>query len=138
MIYMDADIQVLANIDNLFDLPSGCFYAMMDCLCEMGGQTCQQMVSCPQELGESPPFYLNCGMFLFEPCLDTYARLLSTLDVTPPTLFAEQVKYAGCFLNELKISTHAFLSSSICRISLTCSSRTARSQSIRSTTCWWQ
>ena len=98
MICMDADIQVLANIDNLFDLPSGCFYAVMDCLCEMGGQTCPQVVPGPQELGERPPFYLNCGMFLFEPCLDTYARLLSTLDVTPLTPFAEQVKICRLLL----------------------------------------
>ncbi|XP_057792134.1 galactinol synthase 2-like isoform X2 [Salvia miltiorrhiza] len=90
MIYMDADIQVLGNIDNLFDLPSGCFYAVMDCLCEMDGHTCPEVVQWPQELGERPSFYLNCGMFLFEPCLDTYASLLSTLDVTPPTPFAEQ------------------------------------------------
>lgn len=92
MIYMDADIQVLGNIDNLFDLPSGCFYAVMDCLCEMDNQPCLEVVPWPQELGERPPFYLNCGMFLLEPCLETYTSLLTTLDVTPPTPFAEQVK----------------------------------------------
>ncbi|KAK4402105.1 Galactinol synthase 1 [Sesamum angolense] len=40
MIYLDADIQVFDNIDHLFDLPSGCLYAVMDCLCEMQGKPC--------------------------------------------------------------------------------------------------
>ncbi|KAL0693714.1 hypothetical protein Bca4012_060894 [Brassica carinata] len=31
MIYLDADIQVFDNIDNLFDLPDGYFHAVMDC-----------------------------------------------------------------------------------------------------------
>lgn len=92
MMYMDADIQVFANIDNLFDLPSGCLYAVMDCLCEMEEQPCAEVVQWPKELGQKPPFYFNGGMFVFEPSLRTYNRLLSTLDVTPATPFAEQVK----------------------------------------------
>ncbi|KAI5658468.1 hypothetical protein M9H77_27261 [Catharanthus roseus] len=31
MIYLDSDIQVFENIDHLFDLPKGSFYAVMDC-----------------------------------------------------------------------------------------------------------
>ncbi|MBA0617512.1 hypothetical protein Godav_026951, partial [Gossypium davidsonii] len=31
MIYLDGDIQVYDNIDHLFDLPDGHFYAVMDC-----------------------------------------------------------------------------------------------------------
>lgn len=34
MIYLDGDIQVFDNIDHLFDLPDGYFYAVMDCFCE--------------------------------------------------------------------------------------------------------
>ncbi|URE40417.1 galactinol synthase [Musa troglodytarum] len=34
IIYLDADIQVYENIDHLFDLPDGYFYAVMDCFCE--------------------------------------------------------------------------------------------------------
>ncbi|GLU07222.1 hypothetical protein SLE2022_241870 [Rubroshorea leprosula] len=34
MIYLDGDIQVNDNIDHLFDLPDGYFYAVMDCFCE--------------------------------------------------------------------------------------------------------
>ncbi|XP_011087512.1 galactinol synthase 2-like [Sesamum indicum] len=90
MIYLDADIQVFDNIDHLFDLPSGCLYAVMDCLCEMQGKPCADKVQWPAELGNEPPFYFNGGMFVFEPDLDTYNNLLSTLEITPPTPFAEQ------------------------------------------------
>ncbi|KAG1368014.1 Galactinol synthase 1 [Cocos nucifera] len=34
MIYLDADIQVFDNIDHLFDMPDGYFYAVMDCYYE--------------------------------------------------------------------------------------------------------
>ncbi|KAH9303379.1 hypothetical protein KI387_014962 [Taxus chinensis] len=34
MVYLDADIQVFDNIDHLFDMPDGYFYAVMDCFCE--------------------------------------------------------------------------------------------------------
>ncbi|CAL9207111.1 unnamed protein product [Musa hybrid cultivar] len=34
MVFLDADIQVHENIDHLFDLPDGQFYAVMDCFCE--------------------------------------------------------------------------------------------------------
>ncbi|KAL6570193.1 glycogenin [Orobanche minor] len=90
MIYMDADIQVFDNIDHLFDLPSGYFYGVVDCLCEMYGQPCPQKLPWPVELGPEPAFYLNGGMFMFEPNLNTYSQLLSTLAITPPTPFAEQ------------------------------------------------
>lgn len=102
MVYLDADIQVYANIDHLFDLPDGHFYAVMDCFCEKtwshtpqyGIGYCQQCpgrVAWPEkELGPPPPAYFNAGMFVHEPGLDTCERLLATLQVTPPTPFAEQ------------------------------------------------
>ena len=31
MVYLDADIQVYDNIDHLFDLDAGSFYAVKDC-----------------------------------------------------------------------------------------------------------
>nr|XP_028952390.1 galactinol synthase 2-like [Malus domestica] len=34
MIYLDGHIQVFDNIDHLFDMPEGSFYAVMDCFCE--------------------------------------------------------------------------------------------------------
>lgn len=91
MIYMDADVQVFGNIDDLFELASGYFYGVVDCVCEMSGETCPQKLRWPKELGPTPPYYLNGGMFVFDPNLATYHRLIQTLSVTPATPFAEQV-----------------------------------------------
>eukprot|EP00252_Welwitschia_mirabilis_P010475 TRINITY_DN23754_c0_g1_i3.p1 TRINITY_DN23754_c0_g1~~TRINITY_DN23754_c0_g1_i3.p1 ORF type:complete len:372 (+),score=27.57 TRINITY_DN23754_c0_g1_i3:104-1117(+) len=102
MIYLDADIQVFDNIDHLFELPDGYFYAAMDCFCEKTwSHTLQYKVGyCQQspervewreeEFGERPPRYFNAGMFVFEPSISTYENLLEKLQVTPPTSFAEQ------------------------------------------------
>lgn len=102
MIYLDGDIQVFDNVDHLFDLPNGYFYAVMDCFCEKTWSHtpqnkigyCQQ---CPEkaqwaehELGPKPDLYFNAGMFVFEPNMSIYHDLLNTLKVTPPTPFAEQ------------------------------------------------
>ncbi|XP_042010220.1 galactinol synthase 1-like isoform X2 [Salvia splendens] len=105
MIYLDADIQVLGNMDNLFSMPSGIFYAVMDCLCEMDGVLCPHVVQWPQELGERPLAYLNCGMFIFEPSRHTYVRLLRTLKVTPPTPFAEQ-DFLNMFFKDISKPLH--------------------------------
>ncbi|XP_057515359.1 galactinol synthase 2-like [Amaranthus tricolor] len=102
MIYLDGDIQVYDNIDHLFDLPNGYFYAVMDCFCEKTWSHtpqykigyCQQSpnkVCWPEDkLGPKPALYFNAGMFVFEPNISTYVDLLKTLQVTPPTPFAEQ------------------------------------------------
>ncbi|KAL6531471.1 glycogenin [Orobanche minor] len=101
MIYLDGDIQVYDNIDHLFDLPNGYFYAVMDCFCEKTWshtpqykigycQQCPDRVNWPKELGPAPPLYFNAGMFVFEPSLSTYHDLLQTVQITPPTSFAEQ------------------------------------------------
>uniref|UniRef100_A0A2P2J154 Hexosyltransferase n=1 Tax=Rhizophora mucronata TaxID=61149 RepID=A0A2P2J154_RHIMU len=101
MIYLDGDIQVFDNIDHLFDLPDGYFYAVMDCFCEKTWsfspqhkigycQQCPDRVEWPAELGPKPALYFNAGMFVFEPSLPTYDDLLKTVKVTTPTLFAEQ------------------------------------------------
>ncbi|KAI7979139.1 Galactinol synthase 1 [Camellia lanceoleosa] len=84
MVYLDADIQVFGNIDHLFDKPDGHFYAVMDCFAKRHG------VTWPAEMGSPPPFYFNAGMFVFEPNQLTYESLLQTLQITPPTSFAEQ------------------------------------------------
>ena len=104
MIYLDGDIQVFDNIDHLFDLPDGHFYAVMDCFCENTWinstqhnigycQQCPERVRWPVEMGSPPPLYFNAGMFVYEPKLSTYHDLLETVKVTPPTLFAEQVTF---------------------------------------------
>ncbi|KAK3415363.1 hypothetical protein EUGRSUZ_H00906 [Eucalyptus grandis] len=101
MIYLDGDIQVFDNIDHLFDLEDGYFYAVMDCFCEKTWshtpqyaigycQQCPDRVRWPDEMGPPPALYFNAGMFVYEPSLATYHDLLSAVKVTPPTSFAEQ------------------------------------------------
>ncbi|XP_022935677.1 galactinol synthase 1-like [Cucurbita moschata] len=102
MVYLDGDIQVYENIDELFELPDGHLYAVMDCFCEKTWshtpqyrigycQQCPNKVQWPHDLGyPPPPLYFNAGMFVFEPDLATYHDLLNTLKSTPPTPFAEQ------------------------------------------------
>ncbi|XP_022887659.1 galactinol synthase 1-like [Olea europaea var. sylvestris] len=102
MVYVDADIQVYENIDHLLDTPDGYFYAVMDCFCEKTWshskqysigycQQCPNKVNWPaDELGSPPPLYFNAGFFVYEPSKVTYENLLQTLQVTPPTPFAEQ------------------------------------------------
>ncbi|MFS7960176.1 putative inositol 3-alpha-galactosyltransferase [Helianthus anomalus] len=65
---------VFDNIDHLFDLPDGFFYAVMDCFCEKSWSHtnqykvgyCQQSpkkVQWPEkELGPKPPPYFNAGV----------------------------------------------------------------------------
>ncbi|KAG1326130.1 Galactinol synthase 2 [Cocos nucifera] len=98
----EADIQVCDNIDELFDLPDGYFYAVMDCFCERTwSHTTQYRVGycqqCPErvawsaaELGPQSSLYFNAGMFVFEPSIATANALLATLKVTDPAPFAEQ------------------------------------------------
>lgn len=108
MIYLDADIQVFENIDNLFDKEDGYFYAVKDCFCEKTWshtrqfeigycQQCPDKVAWPAEFGPPPPLYFNAGMFIFEPSRLTYQTLLDNLQITPPTPFAEQVSFLISF-----------------------------------------
>ncbi|KAG8099037.1 hypothetical protein GUJ93_ZPchr0013g35034 [Zizania palustris] len=102
MVYLDADIQVFDNIDHLFELDKGFFYAVKDCFCEKTWshtpqykigycQQCPDKVTWPEhELGPPPQLYFNAGMFVHEPSLATAKDMLNTLLVTPPTPFAEQ------------------------------------------------
>lgn len=103
MVFLDADVQVYENIDDLFDLPDGHVYAVMDCTCEWpaGPQHpagyCQyspNRVPWPPEMGGSPSLYFNAGVFVFEPSKFTCASLIQTIAVAPVTFLAEQVKTA--------------------------------------------
>ncbi|KAE8702682.1 Galactinol synthase 2 [Hibiscus syriacus] len=111
MIYLDGDIQVFDNIDHLFDMEDGYFYAVMDCFCEKTWshtpqykigycQQCPDKVHWPSKLGPKPPLYFNAGMFVYEPSLSVYEDLLTTLKVTPPTPFAEQ-DYLNMFFRDI-------------------------------------
>ncbi|WCJ23251.1 galactinol synthase 2 [Euphorbia peplus] len=101
MIFLDADTQVYENIDHLFELQNGYIYGVLDCFCEWDWrfspqykigycQQCPERVTWPSEMGPPPPLYFNGGVFVFEPNLCTYSRLLDVCEATPPTLFAEQ------------------------------------------------
>ncbi|XP_043709906.1 galactinol synthase 2-like [Telopea speciosissima] len=111
MVYLDADIQVYENIDHLFDLQNGYFYAVLDCFCEKTWshtsqykigycQQCPDEVKWPAEMGPPPALYFNAGMFVFEPSLSTCDDLLKKLQVTPPTAFAEQ-DYLNMFFKDI-------------------------------------
>lgn len=111
MVYMDSDIQVYDNIDHLFDLPDGYFYAALDCFCEFTwGHTPQYKVgycqlspekkNWPAEMGSPPAPYFNAGMFVFEPSLSTSRDLLNTLKVTPSSPFAEQ-DFLNMYFNKI-------------------------------------
>ncbi|KAH9303382.1 hypothetical protein KI387_014965 [Taxus chinensis] len=102
MVYLDADIQVFDNIDHLFDMPDGYFYAVMDCFCEKTWshtpqykigycQQCPDKVCWPAEMEKQrPALYFNAGMFVFEPSKLTFDSMMETLMSTTPTPFAEQ------------------------------------------------
>ncbi|KAI7997818.1 Galactinol synthase 1 [Camellia lanceoleosa] len=105
MIYLDADILVVDNIDHLFDLPDGYFYAVPDCFCENTWshspqhsigycQLCPNKVRWPTEMGSPLSLYFNSGIFVFEPSRETYQSMLKTLQITPPGIFPDQVSYS--------------------------------------------
>ncbi|GAB2233761.1 hypothetical protein Droror1_Dr00002990, partial [Drosera rotundifolia] len=91
MIYLDGDIQVFENIDHLFDLPSGSFYAVMDCFCEKTWshtpqykigycQQCSDKVQWVEgDMGPRPSLYFNAGMFVYEPIMILSTLLLHSL-----------------------------------------------------------
>ncbi|KAG6525131.1 galactinol synthase 1-like [Zingiber officinale] len=102
IVYLDADIQVYENVDHLFDLPDGYFYAVMDCFCEKTWsdtpqfkigycQQCPDRVTWPAgELSPPPSLYFNAGMFVHEPRLTTCESLLAAVKIATPSPFAEQ------------------------------------------------
>ncbi|KAK2632250.1 hypothetical protein EUGRSUZ_L01804, partial [Eucalyptus grandis] len=101
MVYLDGNMQVYENIDHLFDMEDGYFYAVLDCFCERTWshtpqyaigycQQCPDKVQWRDEMGPPPSPYFHDGVFVFEPNLTTYNDLLNTLRTTPPTPFAQQ------------------------------------------------
>ncbi|KAL8101100.1 galactinol synthase 1-like [Apium graveolens] len=99
MVYLDGDIQVYGNVDELFELPNDQLYGVLDCFCEWHHspqykigycQQCPDRVKWPAEMGQAPSSYFNAGMFVFEPSRAIYDDLMNMMKVTPPSSFAEQ------------------------------------------------
>lgn len=100
MVYLDADMLVARNIDELFFQPVGSFRAVLDCFCESTWSHspqykigyCQQVPhKVKWTLNEPQPApYFNAGMFVFEPSKATFAKMMQMLKSTLPTPFAEQ------------------------------------------------
>ncbi|RCV45089.1 hypothetical protein SETIT_9G424900v2 [Setaria italica] len=92
IVYLDADIQVFENTDELFELEKGHLYAKWSHTPQYKAGYCQQRpdkVPWPTaELGPPPSLYMNAGMFVHETSMATAKALLDTLRVTPPTPFA--------------------------------------------------
>ncbi|CAL5008032.1 unnamed protein product [Urochloa decumbens] len=81
MVYLDADVQVFENIDELFELDKGPFiYAVMDSFCEKTWSHTPQY-----KIG-----YFNTDLFVHEPSMATAKALLDILRDTPPTPSADQ------------------------------------------------
>ncbi|XP_062195046.1 galactinol synthase 1-like [Phragmites australis] len=95
MVYLDAGIQVLENIDMLFELEEEHFYAATDGFCdEKMSHTPQYKISfckqCADKVGWPPAPYFKTGVFLHEPSMATAKALMDTLRVTPPACFADR------------------------------------------------
>ena len=100
MIYLDGDVQMYGNCDELFDLPDGYIYGVMDCFCEWYHspqfkigycQQCPERVKWPADMGPPLLRYFNAGMFVFKPSRATFDQLMEAVGNSPPTPFAEQV-----------------------------------------------
>ncbi|KAK4378821.1 hypothetical protein RND71_000683 [Anisodus tanguticus] len=84
------------------------FYAVPDCICEMYGTPCREVLKWPKELGSRPPIYFNAGMFVFQPNVSIYVHLLNTLKFNPPTQFAEQDFLNMFFKDKYKPISYAY------------------------------
>ncbi|RWR94367.1 galactinol synthase 1 [Cinnamomum micranthum f. kanehirae] len=97
MIYLNADVQVYDNIDELFDYPDGDLYAVLHCFCKEEMEMMQAKANTALRCQEI--LYFNSGMFVFEPSKKICKELLDTLIVTLPTPFAEQ-EYLNKFFED--------------------------------------
>ncbi|KAK1584196.1 hypothetical protein Q3G72_030688 [Acer saccharum] len=113
MIYLDGDIMVFENIDLLFGSLDGYFYAVMDSFCEKTWshtpqfkigycQQCPDKVNWPTEFGPKPALYFNAGMFVYQPCIQTYHSLLNTLKITlTPTIPFYEQDFLNMFFKDI-------------------------------------
>ncbi|GJR60596.1 galactinol synthase 2-like protein [Tanacetum coccineum] len=90
MIYLDGDIQVFDNIDHLFDMPDGYFYAVMDCFCERNWRNSPQY-----QIGycqQSPEKVQWPFRDIYKPIPTEYNLILAMLWRHPENFDLEKVK----------------------------------------------
>eukprot|EP00850_Spirogloea_muscicola_P002004 SM000007S20964 [mRNA] locus=s7:1251566:1253235:+ [translate_table: standard] len=102
LIYLDADMLVLRNLDHLFqEVPPERLAGVLDCFCEGWShpQTrrgrngyCQVAPDTKPWAGDipAPALYFNAGMLVLQPSRGLFRDLLSNLRTFPPTPLAEQ------------------------------------------------
>ncbi|GKV01501.1 hypothetical protein SLEP1_g14051 [Rubroshorea leprosula] len=74
MIYLEGDVQVYSNIDDLFDFNDGYIYAPR--------QPWPEFLMWPTEFGTpKPSYYFNASMFVFEPGAPIFNDLLVLLNI---------------------------------------------------------
>lgn len=101
LVYLDADMLVVRNIDHLVDLPPG-FYAAPDCAYGRAMQAERDACALLPRGGASRPAYFNAGMFVMTPSrreLRRFEALLVAGEI-PVGGFAEQVSstFILCFV----------------------------------------
>ncbi|KAL0371573.1 UNVERIFIED_CONTAM: Galactinol synthase 1 [Sesamum angustifolium] len=92
MVYLDGDIQVYDNIDHLFDLEDGYFYAVMDCFCE---KTWSHTPTIQTWLLPAMPGKGFFNMFfkdIYQPIPNVYNLVLAMLWRHPENVELDQVK----------------------------------------------
>jgi inositol 3-alpha-galactosyltransferase len=75
VVYIDADMLVIRNMDHLFDLPQG-FHAARDCYA--GRPSCEERERCPlfgPECAGANCDYFNAGLFVCEPSRLEFQRM---------------------------------------------------------------
>lgn len=109
MMYLDSDIQVYENLDELLENPDGHLYAVIDCFCEKTWSHtpqyqigyCQHrpdLVQWPSQLAPLPPFTSTPACSSLTPAPHTCKSLLHSLKVTVPTTFAQPVDYTIIYI----------------------------------------
>ncbi|GAB4820707.1 hypothetical protein N2152v2_007753 [Parachlorella kessleri] len=102
LVYLDADMIVCRNIDHLFDLPTGGFYAVGDCY--GGREFAEERDNCCHFTPEKVPEYFNAGFYVMTPSLEELRGMEEALAEGRVTVrfFAEQDFLNGYFKGKWK------------------------------------
>jgi inositol 3-alpha-galactosyltransferase len=97
LIYLDADMLVLKNIDHLFDLPPAPLYAVGDCY--GGREDAEEREACCHFAPDTQPAYFNAGFLVIAPSRAELAGMAAALAAGAVGVgrFAEQDFLNGYF-----------------------------------------